>query len=1076
MPRLPFHLVAVTQALEGGAFLAEALFHPNVSRFGDDPEDLARILAAYVRERVAAIEPSRLHSVQIDVTPEVDRVEIVLSPPKDPAFDREIPLRFDYLRWPQGEEAWIAFLPALGIEVVARTRDQLDRLVPQHALAALRRSRDHLSLPRLVESQRGRPLRVARLPFEAAIRTPRQREEGEHAAEESKCQLIDIGVVTELSGAGLPMAYEAEDTVTRIAEVLAGDVPRSVLLVGPSGVGKTAAFHELIRRAGHHRLGHARFWSTTGARIVAGMTGFGMWQERCTVLWKEASRAKAVVHLGNLLELMGVGQHIGNPQGVAGFLRPYIGRGDVLAVAECTPDQIARIERADPHLLQAFEQVPIGEPPPERSRRILAEWTRAHAKGHASVSEEALAAVDRLHRRYATYSVAPGRPLRFVRNLLREALSGASLGEGDVVASFSRETGLPRFLLDDTVPLDLEESRRWFAGRVMGQPEAVDLVVDLLATVKAGLARTGRPIASLLFVGPTGVGKTEMSKALAEHLYGDPARMVRFDMSEYADPLAVERLVGGPGREEGLLTSRVREQPFGVVLFDEFEKGHPLFLDLLLQALGDGRMTDASGRVASFQNAVVILTSNLGAETFRSGRMGFLADARAQAEAREHFLHEVKDAVRPELFNRIDRVVPFLPLDEETCTRVVRRELDKISRRDGVLHRKVAFSVAADVAADLARRGFDARYGARPLKRAIERELLAPLADELNGYPGEVPLSADVSLADGRVRSNARSRREEDRGPTPELASLAVRAADMRRLVQRLDRSPAAWDVRNEVARVETLERRGISPSKLTDEERRALGRLPERRKTVEAHRALSERVVELEDEGLYAVLGRGTYDVQALAERLIALTTEWRALLLRYWVVRYDRPDLALVAVFSEAPFALYALGRAYREAALAAGTRVLVWEFQPGHGGRKGPAVVRVLAPRLAQSLETPRDGVIGLGLELVGPAAFPRLEGEIGVHTFQERESSSPCLVEVAASGIDVYEPPEGIERKGAIPSRPLCRSYDLPTSKATDVRLQKSFSWAERGLGTLLGELIERRLQATAEEELLGEDEE
>jgi len=1076
MPRIPFHLVAVTQALEGGALLAEGLFHSAVSRFGDDQDDLARLLVSYAREHVAAIEPSRLHSVQLDVTPEVDRVEVVLAPPKDPAFDREIPLRFDYIRWRQGEEAWIAFLPALGIEVVARTRDQLDRLVPQHALAALRRSRDHLSLPRLVESQRGRSLRVVRLPFEAAIRTPRQRAEGDRAAEEAKCQLLEIGVVTELSGPALPMAYEAEDAVTRIAEVLAGDEPRSVLLVGPSGVGKTASFHELIRRAGHHRLGHARFWSTTGARIVAGMTGFGMWQERCTVLWKEASRAKAVVHLGNLLELMGVGQHVGNPQGVAGFLRPYIGRGDVLAVAECTPDQISRIERADPHLLQVFQQVRIDEPTPDRSRRVLAEWTRAHAAGHARVSDEALAAVDRLHRRYATYSVAPGRPLRFVRNLLREAPTSASLGEGDVVASFSRETGLPRFLLDDAVPLDLEASRGWFAGRVMGQTEAVDLVVDLLATVKAGLARPGRPIASLLFVGPTGVGKTEMSKALAEHLYGDPGRMVRFDMSEYADPFAVERLVGGAGREEGLLTSRVREQPFGVVLFDEFEKAHPLFLDLLLQALGDGRLTDASGRVASFQNAVVILTSNLGAETFRRGRMGFLADARAQAEAREHFLHEVKDAVRPELFNRIDRVVPFLPLDEETCVRVVHRELDKIARRDGVMHRKVALHVSDNVAADLSRRGFDARYGARPLKRTIERELLAPLADELNAYSGEVPLSADVSIADGRVRPKARARREEEQGVAPELASLAVRAADLRRLVQRLDRSPAAWDVRNEVARIEPLERRGLSPSKLTEEERRALGRLPERRKTVEAHRSLSERVVHLEDECLYAVLGRSACDVQTLAARLVDLTSEWRTLLLRYWVVRYDRPDLAVVAVFSEAPFALYTLAQAYREAARAAALRVLVWEFHPGHGGRKGPAVERILAPRPAQTLESPRDGVIGLGLELVGPAAFPRFEGEIGVHSFKERESSSPCLVEVAASGIDLYAPPEGIERRGAIPTQPVCRTYELAFSKATDVRLVKTFSWSERGLGALLADLLEKRLQATAEEELVGEDEE
>src|SRR5262249_22538611 len=149
------------------------------------------------------------------------------------------------------------------------------------------------------------------------------------------------------------------------------------------------------------------------------------------------------------------------------------------------------------------------------------------------------------------------------------------LTPADVLTAFTRETGLPRVLLDPEVRLDLEETRDWFAARVLGQPEAVDLVVDLLATVKAGLGRPRRPIASLLFVGPTGVGKTEMAKALAEFCFGSRDRLTRFDMSEFADPVAAQRLVGALG-SEGLLTAKVREQPFAVVLLDEFEKAHPL--------------------------------------------------------------------------------------------------------------------------------------------------------------------------------------------------------------------------------------------------------------------------------------------------------------------------------------------------------------------------------------------------------------------------------------------------------------------------------------------------------------------
>ena len=172
----------------------------------------------------------------------------------------------------------------------------------------------------------------------------------------------------------------------------------------------------------------------------------------------------------------------------------------------------------------------------------------------------------------------------------------------DVVAAFARETGLPLWLLDDAVPLDLSATRDWFAQRVIGQEDAVSRVVDLLATVKAGLSREHKPLASFLFLGPTGVGKTEMAKSLAEFLFGSSkssgsssgqdSRLIRIDMSEYSDALAVQRLIGGSAEAEGVLTARVREQPFAVVLLDEFEKGHPALFDLLLQVLGEGRLTE----------------------------------------------------------------------------------------------------------------------------------------------------------------------------------------------------------------------------------------------------------------------------------------------------------------------------------------------------------------------------------------------------------------------------------------------------------------------------------------------------
>ena len=363
-------------------------------------------------------------------------------------------------------------------------------------------------------------------------------------------------------------------------------------------------------------------------------------------------------------------------------------------------------------------------------------------------------------------------------------------------------------LLDDATPLDLEAARNWFAARVIGQDEAVDLVVDLLATVKAGLARPGKPIASLMFIGPTGVGKTELAKALAEFLFGDSRRMTRFDMSEYADPIAVLRLIGGAtGRGEGLLTARVREQPFSVLLLDEFEKADPSFFDLLLQVLGEGRLTDVAGSLADFRNAVVIMTSNLGAESYRRGRSGFVRGRATAHDSRAHFVREVQAMVRPELFNRLDRIVPFAPLDLATAGGIVDRQLGLIARRDGFRSGLVRLSVAPGVPRRLARRGHDPTYGARPLKRAIERELLAPLAERINRHASDAALDVDVTLdAADRPRVAVRARLD-DRGrqlfaTSEEEAALFARSCqDLRRRTQRLRRSAVTLEVFNEITR-----------------------------------------------------------------------------------------------------------------------------------------------------------------------------------------------------------------------------------------------------------------------------------
>src|SRR5215213_3750783 len=371
-------------------------------------------------------------------------------------------------------------------------------------------------------------------------------------------------------------------------------------------------------------------------------------------------------------------------QGIASFLRPKIARGELLTVVECTPEQLPVLERRDPNLLGAFQQIVIEEPDRQTGLKILEsvakEFAEMKNEQDRRTESEAVKTIDAVHRRFSTYSAFPGRPVRFLRNLFQELSADEPLSRQKVFRAFSDETGLPEMLLNDEIALDSAATEKFFAERVVGQTDAVKLVTNLIATVKAKLTRPRKPVASLLFIGPTGVGKTELTKALAEFFFSDRERLIRFDMSEFSNALSVQRLIGGTGEGEGQLTAKVREQPFSVVLLDEFEKAHHSFFDLLLQMLGEGRLTDSVGRVADFTNSIIVMTSNLGASEFQRGKSGFMRNARERQTAVKHFEAAVKSFLRPEIYNRLDRIVPFAPLDEKTVLRIAGLEIEKLRR------------------------------------------------------------------------------------------------------------------------------------------------------------------------------------------------------------------------------------------------------------------------------------------------------------------------------------------------------------------------------------------------------------
>lgn len=1133
MPVHEIDLAILLSNLDDDVFLAEALLFPEVSRFGDDPEKLRR---AVIKNAVRIIEAEALTRVWTRLKPasfETLEINLVLDPPEKRLTWREpIDLRLDVVRWNQGEAAHVALIPALGIEVLstklADLQENADQtsMLQRHARVELQRRGALANLLSLLLLNRMRGLTVARAFFQAEIRSPKQVMASAGKKKEKKSTLEQTAV--NLSTQKLNPAYEVDPVVENLAEALVGQSASSVLLVGKAGVGKTAVVHELVRRKALFGLDTTPFWSTSGARLVAGMSGFGMWQERCDSLWQEAEKTNAIVHLGNLVELVDTGKSENNTQGLASFFRQRFARRQARAILECTPEQLSIVEREDPGTLKVLRQLVIEEPSVAAGRKILKRFASDFQQAEAPtnkkrrrllqtrrftspITDPAIELLDQLHRRFAGYSAYPSRPLRFLRGLL-QSHANDQIGNSDVIAAFAAETGLPLFLLDDQVLFDTDNTAKWFEERVIGQSAAVRLIVDLLATVKAGLTRPRRPIASLLFAGPTGVGKTEMAKSLARFFFGDENRMARFDMSEYADALAVTHLVGGVTGKEGTLTARIREQPFSVVLFDEFEKAHQSFFDLLLQTLGDGRMTDGRGRVADFTNSIVVMTSNLGAAKFRRPRAGFDAGVQGLSEsdlaAQKHFTRSVREFLRPEIFNRIDHIVPFLPLDRKTVEQIAVRELKLVEQRDGLLRRGVALRTAPQALEILARRGYDAHYGARPLKRLIERELLLPLSAELNRRPRDskrTTLTANVDVKAGHlaVEISAESKSARD---DLSLAARVNRLGELRRRIVKLGRSSAVIELQNTIWRLIELERRIRKTARraklkaqmvksrfavVNPQESAILALLPQYQRKMNTLTELESKSANAEDEALLMLYsGEVTVSVVEQTRVIQEIETGLQNLLRQLLDLRFTHPNRVTLAIYSENKEALFELARAYYKTAVGMQIQVLVSYYTSNlppevldeRGNIKEPdedeepkvfdvfgrKVAREEVNKPVEFLARKSDACNGIVFRMDGKSAFATWTSEHGLHTFIEGKANNPVFVHTSEAVTD-YRPPSMLERRGAVQPANVGasrRTYNRTEMYVEDQSIATRHDW-HGNLPAVLAFFLDQQLQRAAE---------
>lgn len=504
---------------------------------------------------------------------------------------------------------------------------------------------------------------------------------------------------------------------------------RPLLTAGEARTGKTSFLRLLAARL--ERKGWTVF-EASGADLMAGQQWFGQLEGRIQKLVEELAVTKQIVwYIPDIVQLAMSGTHQGQTASILDQILPAIASGRLVVWSETTPSGLAKLLRLRPGLRNTFEVAQLEPMSPEDTLELSRDCASELMKQtKVQVDTSALQSALDAARQYLTTAALPGSALDLLRLSVARAVEEkrGSIDAADVARTVAQLTGLPVSILDPNARVDLNAVRQYFAMRVIGQDEAVETLVARIAMLKAGLNDPGKPIGVFLFAGPTGTGKTEIAKTVAEYLFGSQDRLIRLDMSEFQTPDSTIKILGSgdAALPSDSLITRVRKQPFSVVLLDEFEKAHANVWDLFLQVFDDGRLSDQLGQVADFRHCIIILTSNLGATSHRSARLGFAPSD--DVYTNDQVLRAVSQTFRPEFQNRLDKIIVFNPLSREVMRGILRKELDRILDRRGLKDRVWAVEWEASALEFLLEKGFSPEMGARPLKRAIEQYLVAPLA------------------------------------------------------------------------------------------------------------------------------------------------------------------------------------------------------------------------------------------------------------------------------------------------------------------------------------------------------------
>ncbi|OGL66385.1 hypothetical protein A2856_01685 [Candidatus Uhrbacteria bacterium RIFCSPHIGHO2_01_FULL_63_20] len=524
---------------------------------------------------------------------------------------------------------------------------------------------------------------------------------------------------------GLQMLVGRDREIDATFRVIEGG-RKSVLLVGPDGTGRGTILAGIAQLMVEERvpalLQDKRLVSLSLPHLMAGVAAEEM-QARLVSVLVEAARSKNIV-------LAIPDLHLAVGAAIEPVLSDAISRGVVYAIATTDIQSYGTlVERSA--LGRLFEKVDVGEPDEQNAIRILESKIGVIEYEHKVMfTYEAVEKAVKLSDRYLHEQYLPAKAIQVCREAAQEVAKtkgqNAQVTGEDVAKVVADKTGVPLTKVggDETQALLNMETR--LHDRVIGQEEAVKAVSAALRRARTELRSDTRPIAAFLFLGPTGVGKTELAKAIAETYFGSEDSMLRFDMSEYQEAGSVERLLGSSTNPAGLLTEAVRRKPFAILLLDEFEKAHPDILNLFLQVFDDGRLTDAAGRTVDFTNCIIVATSNAGTPYVQQA----VSEGKALPEIRTHLMEvELRGIYRPELLNRFDGVIVFKPLTKDEVLQIAYLLVGKVASR--LEPKGIAFRATDEAVAELAQKGFDPLFGARPLRRVIQEEVDNAIAKAL---------------------------------------------------------------------------------------------------------------------------------------------------------------------------------------------------------------------------------------------------------------------------------------------------------------------------------------------------------